>query len=722
MNGIIPYKGNVAQRALRAVAKGLFGIDFGAPGAPTYRTSQEWLRGSDTLRDPDTVDQPYTQVGPFQRVVSVISRDAASVAWEFFRVDASGEPGDEPVPNHPVSRVWARPNDMMLGNQLMIGSYISKLVFGEWIWYYPDLSIGRLGGLSVTSGKSMGEIVLLHPPSVTRKVENGVLKYALRRADGQEEQLDETRLTRSARYNPYDRLRGLPLSASIIADMVGYYAAARWNERFFNEQNGVPTLLLVPSQPGQLNQDDREKFLRRFLQGTGGNRRVGVIPGGWDVKDFGLSQRDMDFGELRQFGRDEILANAGVPPLIAGYLTRPITYNASEQKELYWESTISNFLTEEQAVINEDFLPKIGVIERVFPDWEKVKAMLENLNEKTEIATRWFAMGLSKKVINERLEMGWPDTEIDDYEIGYLPFNLMPSDLVSNPPPPAAPPALPPADQEADASEDDTPGSEGSTKSRSIAGGHEIQRALYWRNLVARTRDVEIRMNGAIRRHLNEIRDEVLYNVGGVKGWLRERAIEKEEGWVLVLFNLARSKAKLQASAKPLQTDALRRGGESIMSDLGLALDFNMHDPVVAARLANLSGKITGIDDRIEATLRESLLEGLKAGESPQQLATRVRHVMDVSLGRSMMIAQTEVGFAFSDGRDVGMEQAGVEYTEWLTARDARVRESHQIDGQVRRIGEKFSNGLTRPLEPGAPAEEVIRCRCAALPVLRPEE
>ena len=72
----------------------------------------------------------------------------------------------------------------------------------------------------------------------------------------------------------------------------------------------------------------------------------------------GARPRGRDFAALRQFGRDEVLPNAGVPPLIAGYLPRPITYNASEQKQLYWESTISNFITEEQAVkvlrANED--------------------------------------------------------------------------------------------------------------------------------------------------------------------------------------------------------------------------------------------------------------------------------------------------------------------------------------------------------------------------------
>ena len=83
-----------------------------------------------------------------------------------------------------------------------------------------------------------------------------------------------------------------------------------------------------------------------------------------------------------------------------------------------------------------------------------------------------------------------------------------------------------------------------------------------------------------------------------------------------------------------------------------------------------------------------------------------------------MPISRTEIGSAFSSGREVSMKQNGVTEHEWLTARDQNVRQSHQIDGEVRPIGVSFSNGLTRPLQTGAPAGEVINCRCATLPVI----
>jgi hypothetical protein len=53
---------------------------------------------------------------------------------------------------------------------------------------------------------------------------------------------------------------------------------------------------------------------------------------------------------------------------------------------------------------------------------------------------------------------------------------------------------------------------------------------------------------------------------------------------------------------------------------------------------------------------------------------------------------------------------------QWDATLDARTRESHQqVDGQVRELDEKFSNGLMFPGDPSGGAAEVVNCRCALL-------
>ena len=69
------------------------------------------------------------------------------------------------------------------------------------------------------------------------------------------------------------------------------------------------------------------------------------------------------------------------------------------------------------------------------------------------------------------------------------------------------------------------------------------------------------------------------------------------------------------------------------------------------------------------------------------------------------------------------MEQAGITHKEWVSAQDDRVRDTHgETDGQIVPVDENFSVGsktqdgkgvqMMHPCADGAPAEEVINCRC----------
>ena len=80
-----------------------------------------------------------------------------------------------------------------------------------------------------------------------------------------------------------------------------------------------------------------------------------------------------------------------------------------------------------------------------------------------------------------------------------------------------------------------------------------------------------------------------------------------------------------------------------------------------------------------------------------------------------MTIARTETGLALNGARADVFEQDDVPFLSWSSANDPLVRPSHDIDGEKVRRGEKFSNGLLHAQEAGAPASEVVNCRCTTL-------
>lgn len=121
---------------------------------------------------------------------------------------------------------------------------------------------------------------------------------------------------------------------------------------------------------------------------------------------------------------------------------------------------------------------------------------------------------------------------------------------------------------------------------------------------------------------------------------------------------------------------------------------------------------------RIAKTLSASMQNGESLGSAIERVKTVFKNGNHgLSTGRARTIARTEIGIATSIGEWETYTAIGVKQVEWLSAGDSAVRRSHQIDGEIRKMGQRFSNGLTRPLDRSGKPGEVINCRCDLLPV-----
>ena len=120
-----------------------------------------------------------------------------------------------------------------------------------------------------------------------------------------------------------------------------------------------------------------------------------------------------------------------------------------------------------------------------------------------------------------------------------------------------------------------------------------------------------------------------------------------------------------------------------------------------------------------EETLRRishSTMRVIEQGKTVDDLAKTIGSMFtDMAKTRALTIAQTEIGIAQSTGDFIAAQSMNMDLVKiWSNSQDERVRPTHQIR-EVRDIHERFSNGLLYPLEAGAPAAEVIRCRCTIL-------
>ena len=115
--------------------------------------------------------------------------------------------------------------------------------------------------------------------------------------------------------------------------------------------------------------------------------------------------------------------------------------------------------------------------------------------------------------------------------------------------------------------------------------------------------------------------------------------------------------------------------------------------------------------------LSSAIAQGILQGETTDEIAQRLAAVTDMDRNSAVRNAATMTTSAQNAGRVDGMKRAermGVNLLQmWIATLDGHTRYSHrQVDGELRAIGKKFTNGLLYPGDPNGPPEEVYNCRC----------
>lgn len=121
--------------------------------------------------------------------------------------------------------------------------------------------------------------------------------------------------------------------------------------------------------------------------------------------------------------------------------------------------------------------------------------------------------------------------------------------------------------------------------------------------------------------------------------------------------------------------------------------------------------------------LNSAILQGVLTGDSIPQIARRLRSVTDMSRNAAIRNARTMTTGAENRGRVDSYKRAenmGIKlHQRWLATHDGKTRQTHRLlDGEIQKVGERFSNGCRYPADPlGAPAE-VYNCRCTLIAAL----
>ncbi len=448
-----------------------------------------------------------------------------------------------------------------------------------------------------------------------------------------------------------------------------------------------------------------------------------ILGHGMKAHTLNINNRDMQFALLAEYSMEKIIAAYGVPKAKLGLVADANRANAEAADLTFNSEAIMPRLMLIEERIENDILP-------LYPGQSKrlwLGADFENpvpADREAERADRELELKYGVTFINEdRVERG--KNPVAWGSVPILPSTMSP--LGSAPPPGASPapePAPAPTPPETPPEEEPTPGET------------EAMRTSLWESFIARTLPQEEAMAAPIIRHMKQQEREVLDRLetrgkallAYFGGWSAKKVrahLQRDPALVdAVLFTVGDEAPKLLELIKGHIRDAVDAAGLAAVAEVGVGV-WDLQDPAVLTWLeAHGLQAARGITETTRELLRETLIEGVAAGEGTEDLVLRIKAIYDnATTARVRNIARTEVNTASTWGTLQGYQQSGVvEESEWLSARDERVRETHRkADGQRAPLGGNFHVGAGHGPGPGhiGLAEEDCNCRCTLIAVLK---
>jgi hypothetical protein len=127
-----------------------------------------------------------------------------------------------------------------------------------------------------------------------------------------------------------------------------------------------------------------------------------------------------------------------------------------------------------------------------------------------------------------------------------------------------------------------------------------------------------------------------------------------------------------------------------------------------------------GVDvKKLKKTITQEISRGIASSLPYSDIARNISSVSKAPLSRAKTIARTEghriQQTSARDAQYAAKKKGADVLKQWDAALDGRTRDSHaRVDGEIRELDEKFSNGLMFPGDPSGGAAEVVNCRCTA--------
>lgn len=568
--------------------------------------------------------QAYGEVGWLFGAVSLIAHTVADSQWHLYARDGKKESVE--LDDHPLLDLLWKVNPFQTGYQF-------RLLY--------EMYIGLVGeAFIVLDYNSLGvpSQMWLAPPGfmyIVPDKDKYISHYEYKRGT-QTLKLELPEVIHIMDPNPANPYRGLGAANSIGTDLDSERYAAQYQRKlFFNDARPGMAVEVPGDQPPLAEREQLVKEWNAQFRGWGKAYSTAFLWGGAKINNITMTNRDLDFKELRKATKDIILAAYHIPESLIGASEVGSRARAEADEYIFAKYTIRPALQRFKEALNEQLCPlfdeklELDFIDPVPQDRETLVNECEKM-VKAGIYTREFAQHL----------------------LGYAPedmkggFYLMSAMLI---------PELAKSSTTSDTKQKEYD----RIKSRLS----EPRKEAFWRVYAAKTEGEEKPFYRMLKRLFEEQEAEVLGNLG-------------KDGD----FNEAQAIEKFSKAFKPLIADVYvthyrdTLEGVRPQSPHTEAIKQEFLDSEALDWIANRSLSLaTMVNGTTKEELRKALAEGFREGESIPQLTKRIKdYYRDGYERRAPIVARTEVITASNKGAEKAYRDLGVKKVEWYTALDER--------------------------------------------------
>lgn len=285
-------------------------------------------------------------------IVNQLANATASVQWRLYRKARSGNPDDRTeYQGHAAADLWRKPNPWMPCQELV-----------ETLQQHIDLT-GE-GWMVIGRDPRMPTPLELWPMRPDRvqvipSHDEFIKGYIYHGPDGELVPLEPKDVIQIRMPNPMDPYRGLGPIQAAMTDLDAARYAAMWNRNFFLNSAEPGGIIEVDRH---LSDDEFDEMAARWNEqhkGVANAHRVAILEKAqW--KDRKITQRDMQFADLRQLSDEKIRQAFAFPKPMLGTVDDVNLANARAAETVFSRWRLVPRLERWKSALNNDLLPLFG--------------------------------------------------------------------------------------------------------------------------------------------------------------------------------------------------------------------------------------------------------------------------------------------------------------------------------------------------------------------------